>query len=172
MERSSVEICICSAVIQKMQTVPFYTIKVRPLTEELNIGRSTFYEYYGSIYDVVEQMEEDLLPCTPISCCIDPPYDSLLEHSITSMFRYLQNAEVFCALTGPNGDPGFSARYTRRVREIRNRHGIGPQKGMYFFRGRCCGGIHRTGTGGIHPHLSARRALPRHGAGGFLCGQP
>ena len=52
---------ILNGFIQLMQQKPVKDISVRELADLVDINRSTFYKYYGSQYDLLKEMEDDLL---------------------------------------------------------------------------------------------------------------
>ena len=95
---------IKESLTQLLQETSVHKISIRALCERAGVNRSTFYKYYGSQYDVLEEMEGDL-----ISSICDTLEDSdsdieMLEKICTYLER---NAEAVRALVGNNVDPGF-----------------------------------------------------------------
>ncbi len=52
---------IKAEVIKLLKTKHIADIKVTEITNALNIHRTTFYKYYDSVYEAVEELEQDLL---------------------------------------------------------------------------------------------------------------
>ena len=52
---------IWGALIALMEEKPLDKIKVTELTQRAGISRSTFYSYYDSVYDVLQDIEDDFL---------------------------------------------------------------------------------------------------------------
>lgn len=48
------------AMLTLMNTIPFEKITVRLICEQAEVNRSTFYAHYTDIYDMIEQMENNL----------------------------------------------------------------------------------------------------------------
>ena len=57
---------LCGLLEQKS----IHEISVRTLCENADINRSTFYKYYGSLYDLLKEMEDDFL-IGRISCFME-----------------------------------------------------------------------------------------------------
>lgn len=49
------------AFLEMFETTPIDKIHVRTLCEKAGINRSTFYKYYSSPYDLLEEMENEML---------------------------------------------------------------------------------------------------------------
>lgn len=95
---------------------PFYHIKVSELVKYAEIGRSTFYTYFDSIYAVAQKAEDDFL-------------DGFLPHkdAIAIMTKadagalkrvedfLSKNARVLNIMGGPNGDASFNIRLERYI---------------------------------------------------------
>lgn len=119
------EALICNTFIDMLEEKPFHTIKVTELTKRANISRSTFYLYFNSIYDVAEKIENDFykglideqstiwqsLPDTNVEL------SDVFRNDMLITIQYLRkNSKVYCALSGPNGDPSFIVKLNRRTR--------------------------------------------------------
>jgi DNA-binding transcriptional ArsR family regulator len=103
---------ICEKLIEMMQQKPCFEIKVTELVKYANISRSSFYNHFNSIYDVVQKIEDDFMAGLPdeglifLSGIKDGNYDALL-----SRLNYLkENISILRALLGPNGDPTFMSK--------------------------------------------------------------
>lgn len=49
------------SLLELLETESIHKISIRTLCENADINRSTFYKYYGSQYDLLKEMEDDLL---------------------------------------------------------------------------------------------------------------
>ena len=98
-------------LLQLMETESINSITVRELTEKVDINRSTFYLHYTDIYDMIDQMEQEL---------IDGFYDELdrnREERTTeedvyhfmekAVAKLLENRRRILILCGENGDHTF-----------------------------------------------------------------
>ena len=119
MYRQSLEDYICERFLDLVEKKPFYRIKVKELAEYAEIGRSTFYLYFDSIYSVIQKIEdkfiEGFLP--------DEEALAILEQGVIE-FGYRQNAYMkahareLILLTGANGDPMFEYRLEKRMKDL------------------------------------------------------
>jgi len=120
LRKPETENLICSNLIEMMKTAPFYHIKVSHLVERAGIARSTFYFYFDSIYAVVQKIEDEFIDGMPEAITAGISRSSKFEAESLSKEVYAgvnyikQNIEVFGALSGKNGDPGFQARLINR----------------------------------------------------------
>lgn len=101
----------CSKSIEK--------ITVKEITERAGYNRGTFYVYFKDVYDVLEQIEESLLPT-------EEEFEKLFQCHVNSMSletsssqfyeMYQQHGEKLVVLLGPNGDPHFAHRIKETVK--------------------------------------------------------
>ncbi len=88
-------------------------ITVREITEKAGYNRSTFYEYFIDVHDVLEQIENSLIP--QISEL--PPFDFSAEQPIDSFIKmYSENSKYYSVLLGVNGDPSFAAKLKNSIK--------------------------------------------------------
>lgn len=85
-------------------------ITVKDITLKAGYNRSTFYAYFTDVYDILEQIEEDLMPGIEHL----PPIDKSREHS-PDFFKniitiYEKNSDYYSVLLSENGDPHFSIK--------------------------------------------------------------
>ncbi len=86
-----------------------YKLSIRELCEDAGINRSTFYKYYGSQYDVLAEMEDELLSS------IETTLQNRNEHGspghrqqIEAICAYIENnMDYVQMLLGNNVDPAF-----------------------------------------------------------------
>lgn len=101
---------IRQAFITLAQDKPIFRITVRELTACADINRSTFYLHYCDIYDLVNQMEQELL-----DQILDTTVQIRREDHVqgefpvhTTVYTILeQNMDICSVLLGKNGDPRF-----------------------------------------------------------------
>lgn len=103
---------------------PLREITVKELTEAADVNRGTFYSHYRDIYDLRDQIEDELFR-EFVSMMDSYPADKLrrgLRPILADVFRFvLRNAGTGAALLGPAAHGGFLDRIKvelyRRVRE-------------------------------------------------------
>ena len=101
---------IKDSLTRLLATESIHKVSIRSLCEDAGINRSTFYKYYGSQYDVLAEMEADLIGS--ISNLLNEnsatiPDKKTLE-AICSYFE--RNMDFVQRLIGNNVDPGFPER--------------------------------------------------------------
>lgn len=104
---------LTNALIQLLKEKNIKDITVTELCNAADVNRGTFYLHYRDIYDMMEQLENDLLD----------QYESLLTHHARKDLKTMQddlpllvldlflftdkNAELFRIFLGANGDMSF-----------------------------------------------------------------
>lgn len=93
-------------------------ITVKEITQKAGYNRGTFYEYFTDIYDVLEQIEESLIP----SLNELPPISFGNEHMgiPIDMFMklYEKNSKYYSVLLGDHGDPAFASKLKNSTKPI------------------------------------------------------
>ncbi|HAR86946.1 MULTISPECIES: TetR/AcrR family transcriptional regulator [unclassified Clostridium] len=91
-------------------------ITVREITTKAGYNRSTFYEYFNDVYDVLEQIEESLLPniedmppLLPTMGNESVPIDSFIK-------LYSSSSKYYTVLLGDNGDPAFAGKIKNGIK--------------------------------------------------------
>ena len=91
-------------------------ITVKDITVKAGYNRSTFYEYFQDVYDVLEYIESALIPeadeLPPISIQSKThglPMDVFLE-------LYEENYKYYSVLLGPKGDAAFASKLKERIK--------------------------------------------------------
>lgn len=96
------------SLTELLKTKSIYKISIRELCEKAQINRSTFYKYYGSQFDLLTEMESDIITLVTEVLSRQSDKDS---HSLTEMCRYLEeNIELGRLLINNNIDPQFPER--------------------------------------------------------------
>ncbi|OLS01620.1 hypothetical protein TICRE_24440 [Tissierella creatinophila DSM 6911] len=108
-------------------------ITVKDITLKAGYNRSTFYAYFTDVYDILEQIEEDLMPGIEHL----PSIDKSREHS-PDFFKniitiYEKNSDYYSVLLSENGDPRFSIKMknvfkSMMMEAITNRVNISPEE--------------------------------------------
>lgn len=99
---------------------PAKDITVRELADKVDINRGTFYLHYRDIFDMVEQIENEMFEQFSDIINNEPmrDMDGDPSHLLESVFSFLaDNADMGAALLGPNGDMAFVNKLKTVVRE-------------------------------------------------------
>lgn len=104
-----------------LQEKPVQSISVKELCARAGINRGTFYSHYTDIYDLMRQIEDEMM--TDIQTALKPLLDSdasdLTPLKITAgIFKCLKENADLCAVTlGKYGDKNFATRLLTIGRE-------------------------------------------------------
>jgi len=92
---------------------------VKEITEKAGYNRGTFYEYFSDVYDVLNQIENALIPrideLPPIQ---NPTNDNGMIQLDLFMKLYEKNNGYYAVLLGENGDPAFAGKLKRAVKPM------------------------------------------------------
>lgn len=121
---------IRDAMTEMLAVKPIGKITVQELIDKANICRTTFYAHYEDIYDLLSEVENDILSEIRAGLeVLDQAPIRVEEHypAIEVVVEvYARHEKMIRLLNGPNGDPGFDARLqdtiydaTRRLRRIK-----------------------------------------------------
>lgn len=109
-------------VIRQLNERPIDRIKVSSLTEELGIGRSTFYQYYDSVYSVLQEIEDELAAEIDEIDRVSfryPFLDDYFHVPHPGILRVMQfcrtHYDELAAIFGPFGDENFARRCQRTM---------------------------------------------------------
>ena len=91
-------------------------ITVKEIASKAGYNRGTFYEYFTDVYDVLEQIENSLIPSleelppfsTPTGT-IGMPLDMFLK-------LYEENSKYYSVLLGDKGDPAFASKLKNSIK--------------------------------------------------------
>lgn len=93
-------------------------ITIKEITDLAGYNRGTFYEYFKDVYDVLENIENSLIPTMnelpPIvikSQMHGMPMDLFLE-------LYEKNSKYYSLLLGDNGDPAFARKLKNSIKPM------------------------------------------------------
>lgn len=112
MRYGGTEELLCQKMIELMNQKSFMEISVTELVKYAQVGRSTFYVYFDSVFDVVQRIEDQFIEgMNRRISLLDTSTNGRYSDTTLASLSYIQdNLDVFCALCGPNGDPSFEAR--------------------------------------------------------------
>lgn len=98
---------------QLMKEKRVQDITVRELSELCDINRGTFYLHYRDVFDMVEQVEQEVFEelCRVLDKAPCQEGKDSARPMLSHFFTYLQdNVDMGQVLTGPNGDLAFVNR--------------------------------------------------------------
>ena len=109
-----------AALIELLKEQDIYHISIRELCERADVNRTTFYKYYGSQFDLLTDMEKDMLDF--IAKAIER-HETEPEKIITAACRYLAETNYtigeISAMLGFCDQSFFSTAF-------RKRYGVSP----------------------------------------------
>ncbi|MGB7595424.1 MAG: TetR/AcrR family transcriptional regulator C-terminal domain-containing protein [Erysipelotrichaceae bacterium] len=116
---------------------PISSITVKEIVTKAGYNRSTFYEYFLDVYDVLDSIEASLLPTVDK---LPPMTLSQSDQPIPLDFfikTYLENSQYYTVLLGDKGDPAFQSKIKESVKPfmrtmIRQDKSIDPLKIDYI----------------------------------------
>lgn len=98
--------------------LPMHKITVRLICEKAGYNRSTFYEYFLDIYDVLEQIENTLIAEVekyPLTNQLASKEETPMEIAmLIDLFE--KNRKYFLVLLGENGDPSFQMKLRKSIK--------------------------------------------------------
>lgn len=94
-------------------------ITVREVAARAGYHRGTFYEYFADVYDVLNHIENALIPEENE---LPPTTAQGMELSLDVIINlYEQNSKYYSVLLGDNGDPAFAKKLKASVKPIMTR---------------------------------------------------
>lgn len=92
-------------------------ITIKQITQLAGYHRGTFYVYFTDVYDLLEQLEDTLLPevdeLPPLAPGPENPAFSM--SSVIDM--YARHSQYYAILLGENGDPAFAGKLKSSIRK-------------------------------------------------------
>lgn len=93
-------------------------ITVKEIAQTAGYNRGTFYEYFTDVYDVLDQIEQSLVPTldelpptTKLDFGMDMPFNMFLK-------LYEQKSKYYSVLLGDNGDPAFASKVKNSIKPL------------------------------------------------------
>ncbi len=100
------------ALLGMLQEMPLQAVSIRDLCKKAGINRSTFYNHYGSQYDLLEEIKQNFLAAIAARLAEADPdnRESVLER-VTTVLEYLSdNPELSRLLLNNSADADFENR--------------------------------------------------------------
>ena len=166
---------------------PIQSISVKELCQRADISRGTFYAHYTDIYDLLGQLEHEMLTQVRQELSrmeAGVPEDARSLQVTASLFRCIrENADLCTVILGPWGDKEFLARLLSLGQEYyveayrKYFRSATPKQLRYFYSfvsGGCMSLIEdwiKGGMAGSEEELAqAAEQIMMHGVGYFQCG--
>lgn len=111
---------IREALLTLLNEKPLRSITVKELCEFAHLNRGTFYAHYRDVYDLMEQIEEEMK--TAFLAAIEPVMSDAGQLSPPKMTKKVfecieRNADLCRVSIGPYGDKEFTRQLLRESRE-------------------------------------------------------
>jgi len=91
-------------------------ITVKDITNKAGYNRGTFYEYFTDVYDVLEHIENSLIPALDQLPPVSIPAGTLGMPLELFFELYEQNKKYYSVLLGENGDPAFAGKLKNSIK--------------------------------------------------------
>lgn len=104
---------LTEALFSLLETKSYNDITVKELCDVADVNRGTFYLHYKDIYDMIEQLEQEVLSNFEdlFSQHVSDTLSANPEPFIRGIFQYTANhRKLYKALLGPNGDISFLSK--------------------------------------------------------------
>lgn len=101
-----------NALLKLLTTVPLHAISIRELCKEAGINRTTFYNHYGSQYDLLGEISQRYLNSIEERLeSADSSDRESVHQRVAMVLAYMaENRELSILLMNNNIDPGFAER--------------------------------------------------------------
>lgn len=93
-------------------------ISVKEITLRAGYNRGTFYEYFTDVYDVLEQIENAMIPDLDELPPVHRPTKEVGLPLDMFIRMYRQHSKYYGVLLGDNGDPSFQRRIKNAIRPL------------------------------------------------------
>ncbi len=107
-------------LVELMKKKKIQDISVREISELADLNRGTFYLHYKDVFDLLEQIEEELLKSLRSALSLYSPTELKDKPSLVflEIYQLLQeNQDILEVLLGDNGDLNFLARLKQIVHD-------------------------------------------------------
>lgn len=96
-------------------------ISIREIVHTAGYNRGTFYNYYHDIYDLLEDVENDMLDTADLCFSLVLGNDDMRTQAETCFKNFFQDKEHLQVLFGVNGDALFSEKLKKRIKSTLRR---------------------------------------------------
>jgi AcrR family transcriptional regulator len=93
-------------------------ITIKEITQKAGYNRGTFYEYFSDVYDVLEQLEESIIPAMHELPPLHIGNQNMGMPLDMFMLLYEQNSEYYSVLLGDKGDPAFASKLKNSTKPV------------------------------------------------------
>lgn len=100
---------IRNSFFQLLKEKPLGKITVRRICELSEINRATFYRYYSDPYDLLSQIQTELIASLK-KLTEDTGYENIADIMITILGKMKETSELYMILFSEHGDSTFSAQ--------------------------------------------------------------
>ncbi|HJF64954.1 MAG TPA: TetR/AcrR family transcriptional regulator [Slackia equolifaciens] len=99
---------------------PITKISIKEITDRAGYNRGTFYLYYRDVYDILDQMEQEILDTIDALIQKRLIKDGILDIQgnmgfIIGLAKSYERGRVIARLLGDDGDPRFKARFKELI---------------------------------------------------------
>ena len=101
---------IREAMLALLKTKPIQDITIRELCDMAGVNRTTFYNHYAGVYEVLGEMEENFLLQLTDENSFSHRQPDLPQHIERLCENLQKNKEIALLLLANNVDPNFSAK--------------------------------------------------------------
>jgi AcrR family transcriptional regulator len=95
---------------------PITQITVKDIVQRAGYNRSTFYEYFSDVYEVLETLEAAIIPTMETLPLFDGPHGQIGMPFEQFVQWYQQHAQYYSVLLGERGDPAFAGKLKHCIR--------------------------------------------------------
>lgn len=95
---------ICEALLEMLKTNNIKKISIRELCQVAGINRTTFYNHYGSQYDVLNEIAEMYIQNTSFAIINDISKNKSIDECLTQVLQYMKDHLEFAKLVLDQGN--------------------------------------------------------------------
>lgn len=109
-----------NGLTELLREKPVKDITVRELSDKVDINRGTFYLHYRDVFDMVEQVENEIFEQFSSIINVELSNDNEVTPLIffENVFRFFaDNADIAAVMLGPNGDLAFVNKLKKLVQD-------------------------------------------------------
>ena len=90
---------LSDALIQMLQEIPLHAVSIRDLCERAGINRTTFYNHYGSQYDLLEEITQRFInDIAEQLACADADNRDSVQERVATVLSYLEHHLILSRL--------------------------------------------------------------------------
>ncbi|BCN29182.1 TetR/AcrR family transcriptional regulator [Anaeromicropila herbilytica] len=95
---------VCEALLEMLRTRNINKISIKELCKIAGINRSTFYNHYGSQYDVLNEIAEEYIKSTSYTIINDMAAGRHIDECLTKVLQYMKDNLEFAKLVLDQGN--------------------------------------------------------------------